>query len=104
MLHQKELVLNSTDTSHILAAVEAVRNMVIDLRTGDFSNILTSLGQKVGASVGNLNQDNIEQRVEITANFPNANNAIEIEKAILGLADTTYQYAYNQNMPVGKII
>ena len=40
------------------------------------------------------NNDTIEQRVEITAEFPNVTTANEIESALLNLSDMAYQSAY----------
>ena len=45
--------------------------------------------------------DTIEQRVEITAEFPNANSAEEIKRALLGLADSAMQYSYREKNLVG---
>ena len=40
--------------------------------------------------------DTIEQRVAITAEFPNANSADEIKQALLSLSDSAMQYAYRE--------
>lgn len=88
MLHQKELVLNAEDTKNILAAVDIVRQIGVGLRNS---------AMNVGAASGkNLNTigDTIEQRVEITASFPNATDADDIRRALLGLSDRAYQYAH----------
>ena len=45
--------------------------------------------------------DTIEQRVEITAEFPNANSAEEIKQALLGLADSAMQYSYREKNLIG---
>ena len=45
--------------------------------------------------------DTIKQRVEITAEFPNANSAEEIKQALLGLADSAMQYSYREKNLVG---
>ncbi len=95
MLHQKELVLNATDTQNILAAVDAVRTITEQLKGSTFIN---SIGSSIGRVAQNtLQGNNIEQRVEITANFPNATSAAEIEAAFNNIADRSYQYAYNKN-------
>jgi len=95
MLHEKELVLNADDTRNVLAAVDAVRQITEQLKGAAIGNgLVTSIGRAVQNTVQG---SNIEQRVEITANFPNVNSAQEIENALLGLSDTSYQYAYNKN-------
>jgi len=38
--------------------------------------------------------DTIEQRVEIKADFPNVTSSIEIENALLNIADMAYQSAH----------
>ena len=40
------------------------------------------------------NGDTIEQRVEIKADFPNVTSSIEIENALLNIADMAYQSAH----------
>lgn len=87
MLHEKELVLNSSDTENILNAVNMVRQMADTLKT------LSGLSVK-GTGFNKLGGDTIKQRVEITAEFPNVQSSNEIENALLSLADSAYQYSY----------
>lgn len=88
MLHQKELVLNSSDTQNILQAVEMVRAMT------DTVKVLNGIGSIKGTGFNKIGGDTIEQRVEITAEFPSVQNSNEIENALLSLADSAYQYSY----------
>jgi hypothetical protein len=90
MLHQKELVLNASDTQNILQAVEAIRETVkMQQMSGITSAAMLNLTAKnTGGG------DTIEQRVEITATFPNVNTANEIEQALLSLSDQAYQYSH----------
>ena len=93
LLHQKELVLNSSDTENILAAVEIVRTIAAGI-----NNQLASLSQNAGirnfnsslSSIGN----EVQQRVEIKAEFPNVQDSYQIEQALLELSDQAYQYAH----------
>lgn len=90
-LHQKELVLNQQDTENILEAVQVMRS-IMDITK------LASLGSS-GFDVRRISQtaaDTIEQRVEITAEFPAANSADDIRQALLGLSDAAMQYAYRE--------
>lgn len=90
ILHQKELVLNAEDTRNILSAVDIVRQM-----TSTLGNALTNYS--LGGAVGNLMSSalgNIEQRVEIKAEFPNVHDSFEIETALINLSDKAYQYAH----------
>lgn len=87
-LHQKELVLNAEDTQNILAAVDIVRQIGVGLRNSMMN--VSSMNGKNLSSVG----ETIEQRVEITASFPNATDADDIRQALIGLADKAYQYSH----------
>ena len=91
MLHQKELVLNANDTQHILDAVDIVRDIVETLKG---SSLASSLGTLSSGRYLNNSNNPIEQRVSIEATFPNATNADEIERALLSLSDSAFQYAY----------
>ena len=91
MLHQKELVLNANDTQHILDAVDIVRDIVETLKG---SSLTSSLGTLSSGRYFNNSNNPIEQRVSIEATFPNATSADEIERALLSLSDSAFQYAY----------
>jgi len=77
MLHQKELVLNASDTVNFLAAVDILRDItkIIDLQALSQSNMMSAI---TSASIGTAAQV-IEQDVTIHAEFPNATNRSEIE-------------------------
>lgn len=93
-LHQKELVLNATDTQNILAAVESVRSFADSLKSTSLAQSLsTALGAVSGAKANNASET-IDQNVHITAEFPAANSAAEIESALMSLNDRAVQYAY----------
>lgn len=91
MLHQKELVLNASDTANFLAATNILRDItkVIDLQAMTQSNALSSLA---AASIGTAAQV-IEQEVTIHAEFPNATNHSEIEEAFNTLLNRASQFA-----------
>lgn len=92
-LHQKELVLNSTDTANILAAVEAVRNFANSVKSNAISSSLGAAISQLARTKDDGN-NSIEQNVHITAEFPAANSAAEIESALMSLNDRAVQYAY----------
>ena len=91
VLHEKELVLNKTDTQNILNAVDVARqlNSAIFNRLSSFeahngsSNVLRSIANE-GAP--------IEQNVHITAEFPNVSVKAEIEEAFTELVNVAVQY------------
>jgi TP901 family phage tail tape measure protein len=95
-LHQKELILNASDTENILAAVNAVREMTDNLRYGMLNNILGTLTSSIPTSVDNNSTGNIEQNITIQAEFPNANSVTDIQEALLSLDTLAVQYAYRK--------
>lgn len=78
----------------MLKAVNIVREIVQGLKGASLGSLmmngLASIGDMVLGS-------NVEQRVEVKAEFPNVTSSREIEDAFNTIADTSYQYAYNKN-------
>lgn len=100
LLHEKELVLNQSDTANILSAVSAVRTLEPTLlkaieRMLDVSamNSLSSMGSQLSTISGFTPSNGVlEQMLNITAEFPNATDQNEIREAILGLANYATQF------------
>ena len=92
LLHQKELVLNETDTQNLLNAVNIIRAMTDGLKSNALNSIMSNFGTFNDSNIKG-NQD-LEQNIHIDANFPNVKNASEIEQAILSLADQATQYVH----------
>lgn len=104
VLHQKELVLNASDTENILEAVKAVRTMPNIISSVE-SAISSIIGNKIANMLGGINKtedmstttkaSNKEENnvYNIVAEFPNANNAQEIEQALLNLKNIAAQRA-----------
>lgn len=100
-LHQKELVLNQTDTENILAAVRTVRDFGSDFfssieKTLDSNAIaaMALMGQKLNPTVTTPVQDSIEQTVHIDkVEFPNVTSRTEIEEAFVSLTNDAAQWA-----------
>lgn len=92
LLHQKELVLNSSDTENFLSAVSILRDITsqIDLQAASMSynNILDST-----RFTASTQRDTLEQNVTIHAEFPNATDHTEIEQAFQNLSNLASQYA-----------
>lgn len=88
MLHQKELVLNASDTKNMLNAIEIVREIT--------SNLGATLMSKMAgiSAIGAQGPDSgvLEQNVHITAEFPNVENSHEIEEALNNLVNKASQY------------
>ena len=96
LLHQKELVLNADDTKNILGAVQAVRSFANAMKVDAINNILGAFGNAINGMTSVGVDNNIKQDVHITAEFPNATSTKEIEDAILGLNDRSWQYAFGK--------
>lgn len=92
VLHEKELVLNATDTSNLLKAAEIIRQVseIIDLEAVSNQFILNSSRNLPYDSFG---KSELEQRVTIEANFPGVQDRFEIEEAFNNLINTASQYA-----------
>lgn len=90
MLHEKELVLNSTDTENLLMSVDILRRLTTALDLQAMSSGLAALSatSSVGSGGNTLAQD-----VTIHAEFPNAVDHNEIEMAFDSLINRASQYA-----------
>ena len=90
MLHEKELILNENDTSNLLSTISFIRELVnmIDAQAAS-----ASLFNLMSTPSPNPNANTLEQKVEITAEFPNVNDRYEIEEAFNNLVNRASQYA-----------
>lgn len=101
-LHEKELILNKTDTQNILSAVAAVRELAPALleKIGQSLNGQILAGRSLMESRMNVYKPNfsaeaqpLEQNVIIQADFPGVSAAVEIEAALNNLINDATQYA-----------
>lgn len=105
VLHEKEIVLNQSDTSNLLDAVKILRNINLD---SIIQNVLQKATSGVLSAIGSLgnslnlksnsyvskNEDNsISQEININADFSGVKNSAEIEKAFESLVVQAAQYA-----------
>jgi len=123
-LHQKELVLNQSDTKNILDAVDIVRTMksnnsdfinyIIDsLNAGTEQLIHTleygihSIADRVeytsdimaqAVDRGSKDRSPLEQNVHIDASFPNVQSSFEIETALNNLVNVASQRAHSDEI------
>lgn len=91
MLHQKELVLNATDTSNMLAIVDMVRDISSMIDLNAMSSMINTGLSAITASLNN--EETLEQEVHITAEFPNATDKNEILEAFDNVINLAAQYA-----------
>ena len=92
VLHEKELVLNAEDTSNLLAAVGAVRDITSRM------SIAGALDSLAASQAGLLNtlynqHSQLDQNVHIEANFPNVTQHTEIEQAFENLVNIASMHA-----------
>ena len=100
LLHKKELVLNQKDTQNILDAVNIIRGLS-GLLQNSMINRIEGLTQSLnGLSLPTVQTNSetgpqaIEQTVHITAEFPGATEAIQIEQALQSLVSRATQHAF----------
>lgn len=107
MLHEKELVLNKTDTANILDAVAAVReisglgsSIANSISTGITNLVASMIGIKpsVAATSQTITNNGGTNTFNIHAEFPNANSVAEIQEAILSLPNLASQYLSQNNI------
>lgn len=99
---QPELMLNPSDTQKILQAVDFVRM----LDDGTLANIQAAIAQNTMSmlyTLGTINApsthykpEELQQNVQITAEFPNATDHNEISQAFDDLINLATQYAYRK--------
>lgn len=89
ILHQKELVLNASDTANMLDIVNIVRDIVQQID----AQALYSRGRRFDLPRIETRAETLEQNVHIEANFPNATSHQEIEQAFDNLINLASQYA-----------
>jgi hypothetical protein len=94
MAHEKELLLNKTDTENILNAVSFVRNL--NALTLERIAAMGGLTQHQSLDPMEPQEKTVEQKVEITANFPNVSVKEEIEAAFDDIINLATQYAFKK--------
>ena len=94
ILHQKELVLNESDTMNFLRAAEILRQVsdLIDLEAMSNKTAFGAYGSS-GYLCAEVGSSTLEQSVTIEANFPGVQDRYEIEEAFNNLINTASQYA-----------
>lgn len=92
MLHQKELVLNASDTQNVLNAVEILRDITSNLGNTLFSRMAAISAGGASAIANGVAAEGIEQNVHIDAQFPNVTNSHEIEDALNNLMNRASQF------------
>lgn len=93
LLHQKELVLNESDTQNLLDTISILKTIDTSLNTGIISKM-----QDIGNQLikEDYNDTVIEQQVHIEASFPNVNSKRQIEEAFSDLVNLAAQRAMKQ--------
>lgn len=95
MLHQKELVLNAKDTENMLDMMKIARDVISSVGANVFNQITSLRAGTISPNAAAASGD-LEQHVQIEANFPGVQSAAEIEEALNNLVNLAAQRA-NQN-------
>ena len=95
MLHQKELILNASDTENMLKMIEIVRDLSQQI---DMFAASQALRGALFSSPSYLTGQNgtLEQNVHIEASFPGVTDRNQIEEAFGDLINVAYQYAHRK--------
>ena len=88
ILHEKELVLNQTDTKNLLDMVAVARDLIKNSRWSMFNSF-----ESIGSIASRLHSEALQQSVSIEASFPNVTDRNEIQEAFNNLINTAAQYA-----------
>ena len=91
MIHEKELILNESDTENMLGAIGILRDLVSKIEINSLSAMTASLQtpnkvQPIGGS------ETIQQNITIQADFPGVQSHFEIEEAFNNLSLKASQY------------
>lgn len=92
VLHEKELVLNKSDTENILKSVDMLSSINEILDNQNYLQNLIALTAEAFNTMTN-HDDILQQEVTIHADFPNVTDHTEIEEAINNLINGASQYA-----------
>ena len=108
-LHEKEIVLNKEDTKNILDTVKAVRgdktsnslvhitNAILETSIRTLDTIRNAVGSMVSTpTIQPRQEENMEQVVNINADFSGVRSADEIEKAFENMANMASQYIHRR--------
>ena len=94
ILHEKELVLNKTDTKNMLDMVNTLRDIDWRAKLNELWNNIED--QFINPVFGGTEE--LLQQVHIEANFPDLKDHFEIEEAFHNLINTASQYANRKNI------
>lgn len=94
VLHEKEIVLNKTDTANFLKAANILRKISDVLNVPLLAhNLISDPSKNINSTTGN----NIQQDIIINAEFPNAIDSSEIEQAFNNLINDAIQYTTDKS-------
>ena len=97
LLHEKELVLNASDTSNFLKAIDIMREITKSI---DLENLRQQYAFAINSipTIGQGFAETIEQNVHIEASFPAVSDRNEIEEAFNNLINTASQFANRKKL------
>ena len=91
-LHQKELVLNATQTEDLLMTMELLDSIIKQIDMMTMNNKISQMHTAMNQAVNAMYREQVAQEIHIEANFPNATDRNEIYQAFEMLANDTSQF------------
>lgn len=91
-LHQKELVLNTSQTEDLLMTMELLDSIIKQIDMMTMNNKINQMSAAMNQAINAMYREQVAQEIHIEANFPNANDRNEIYQAFEMLANDTSQF------------
>lgn len=91
-LHQKELVLNASQTEDLLMTMELLDSIIKQIDMMTMNNKINQMSAAMNQAINTMYKEQVAQEVHIEANFPNATDRNEIYQAFEMLANDTSQF------------
>lgn len=92
LLHQKELVLNASQTEDLLMTMELLDSIIKQIDMMTMNNKINQMNAAVNEAVNAMYREQMTQEIHIEANFPNATDRNEIYQALEMLANDASQF------------
>ena len=92
LLHQKELVLNASQTEDLLMTMELLDSIIKQIDMMTMNNKINQMSAAMNQAISAMYREQVAQEVHIEANFPNATDRNEIYQALEMLANDASQF------------
>ena len=92
LLHQKELVLNASQTEDLLMTMELLESIIKQIDMMTMNNKINQMSAAMNQAINTMYKEQVAQEIHVEANFPNATDRNEIYQAFEMLANDTSQF------------